>query len=69
MEKRKETYKNPKEYLPRTFGVTIHYITHEDRVDVYEFDFLDSEGKSMWNYISKHKDYHDLMRAVIEILS
>ena len=33
----------------------------------YEFDFLDSKGVSVWNYISKHKDYHDLMRIVIEI--
>ncbi len=69
MEKRRETYKNPEEYLPQTFGLTIHYITQEDGVDVYEFDFLDFEGKSVWNCISKHKGYHDLMRAVIEIKS
>jgi len=67
MERGNETYKNPEEYLPQTFGITIHFITQEDGVDVYEFDFLDLKGESVWNCISKHKDYHDLMRAVIDI--
>jgi len=66
-ESNKSVYKDAEEYLPHTFGMTVHYITQEDGVDVYEFDFLDTEGKSLWNCISKHPNYHDLMKTIIDI--
>ncbi len=62
-----EVYKNPNEYLPYTFGMVITYITKEDGMDVYEFDFLDAKGTSLWNCFSKHANYHDLMKTIIDI--
>jgi len=64
---KRSTYKDPNEYLPSTFGMTIHYITHEKGLDVYEFDFLDIQGTSLWNCISKHSNYHDLMKTLLDI--
>ena len=43
-----ETYKDPSEYLPETFGLAIHFITKEEGVEIYEFDFLNAEGISLW---------------------
>ena len=65
----KETFKDPSEYLPKTYGITIHFIHQEDGLDLYELDFLNSNGVSVWNYTFKVKDYHHLMKRVIKIKS
>ncbi|KKL92294.1 hypothetical protein LCGC14_1886130 [marine sediment metagenome] len=31
-------------------------------VESFKFDFLDSEGKSLWNCYAKYKNHHDLMK-------
>ena len=48
----KTIYKDPDEYLPQMYGMAIHYVTQEEGMEVYEFDFLDSEGMSLWNCTS-----------------
>ena len=65
----KETFRAPSEYLPKTYGITIHFIHQVDELDLYEFDFLGFNGVSIWNYIFKVKDYHHLMEHVIMIKS
>ena len=48
--------------------MTITFITTEsDGTEIYEFDFLDSEGISQWNYVAEHKNYQDLMKHIINI--
>lgn len=66
MDEKRTNIKCSEECLSLAFGLTISYIVKkEDGTDVYEFDFLDSRGKSLCNYICKYTNYRYLMKDVI----